>query len=82
MDEQDIKLIARRLFNSDHGELMLAWILDKCKFMERCETEMDMALNNFSKELMYLIYQNEDGSLNPSFLKKVKKLFSRRKNGV
>ena len=49
----------KRVFLSDDGQFVLGKILEKCKFMEPCENERDMALNNFAKELMATIYWDQ-----------------------
>lgn len=61
------------------GERVLGWILDTCKLMEPCETERDMALNNFAKELLKLIYGRDDGTMEPSLWEKIKKLFKEKR---
>jgi len=50
------QVIFKRVFLSDDGQYVLARILEKCKFLETCENERDMALNNFAKELIATIY--------------------------
>ena len=56
-DMADVELaVFKRLFLSEDGQFVLGKILEKCKFMEQCENERDMALNNFAKELMATIY--------------------------
>lgn len=49
-------VIFKRLFLSEDGQYVLGRILERCKFMDPCENERDMALNNFAKELMATIY--------------------------
>ena len=48
--------VYKRLFTTEDGQFGLGKILERCKFMEPCENERDMALNNFAKELMATIY--------------------------
>jgi len=48
--------IYKRLFLSDDGQYVLGKILERCKFMDPCDNERDMALNNFAKDLMATIY--------------------------
>jgi len=56
-DMTDVEVCAfKRLFLSADGQFVLGKILEKCKFMEACENERDMALNNFAKDLMATIY--------------------------
>lgn len=82
-DMNDVELaVFKRLFLSDDGQYVLGRILEKCKFMEPCENERDMALNNFAKELLATIYWDRDkGGLNIhriiNFVKK--KLLKERK---
>ena len=52
--------VFKRLFKSDDGQYVLGRILEKCKFMEPCDNERDMALNNFAKELLATIYWDRD----------------------
>ncbi len=49
----------KRLFLTNDGQFVLGRILEKCKFMEQCENERDMALNNFAKELLATIYWDD-----------------------
>ena len=53
-------VVFKRLFLTDDGQFVLGKILEKCKFMEPCDNERDMALNNFAKELMSTIYWDID----------------------
>ncbi len=56
-DMNDFELAAfKRLFSSDDGQFVLGRILEKCKFMEPCKNQQDMALNNFAKDLLATIY--------------------------
>lgn len=60
-DMTDVELaVIKRVFLSDDGQFVLGKILTKCKFMEQCENERDMALNNFAKELLATIYWDRD----------------------
>ena len=52
--------VFKRLFQTDDGQYVLGKILEKCKFMEPCKNEQDMALNNFAKELLATIYWDRD----------------------
>uniref|UniRef100_A0A6M3KCX3 Uncharacterized protein n=1 Tax=viral metagenome TaxID=1070528 RepID=A0A6M3KCX3_9ZZZZ len=57
----DVELgIFKRVFLGDDGQYVLGRILEKCKFMEPCDNERDMALNNFAKELLATIYWDRD----------------------
>lgn len=76
--EDNIKNIAKRVFSGTEGELVLNWILDRCKFIDECHDEKDMVLNNFAKDLMKLIYLNEDNYYEPSFFEKIKKLLRKQ----
>jgi len=59
MIDSDVGLdIFKRHFLSDDGQYVLGKILERCKFMDPCENERDMALNNFAKELVATIYWN------------------------
>jgi hypothetical protein len=59
-DMDDLELSAfKRVFLSSDGQIVLARILEKCKFMEPCKNEQDMALNNFAKDLMATIYWDQ-----------------------
>jgi len=49
----------KRVFLSDDGQFVLQRILEKCKFMETCENERDMALNNFAKDLIGIVYWDD-----------------------
>ena len=62
-DMSEIELgIFKRVFLNDDGQYVLGKILEKCKFMEQCDNERDMALNNFAKELLATIYWDRDRS--------------------
>ena len=62
--EQDTVII-QRLFSSPDGQYVLGLILEWCKFMEQCDNERDMALNNFAKELIARVYwDNNKQSIN------------------
>lgn len=52
--------VFKRLFMTDDGQFVLGKILEQCKFMEQCDNERDMALNNFAKDLMATIYWDGD----------------------
>ena len=66
----------------ENGKIVLENMLIKLKFLDPCENEQDMALNNFAKDLLKTIYWNErKGKTNGrKILNLVKKLLSRRKN--
>jgi len=56
-DMSEVELaVFKRVFLSPDGQYVLGKILEKCKFMEACDNERDMALNNFAKDLMATIY--------------------------
>jgi len=48
--------VFKRVFLGEDGQYVLGKILERCKFMEQCDNERDMALNNFAKELLATIY--------------------------
>lgn len=52
--------VYKRLFLSEDGQFVLGKILEQCKFMEQCENERDMALNNFAKTLLATIYWDRE----------------------
>jgi hypothetical protein len=76
---EEIRKIAKRTFSGLEGDMMLYWILDKCKFMDECKDENDMALNNFAKDLLKLIYLDDDNNYEPSFFEKIKLLLRKKK---
>ena len=49
----------KAVFLTNDGQYVLGVMLTKLKFLEHCETERDMALNNFAKDLLGTIYWNE-----------------------
>ena len=56
-DMPDAELVVfKRVFLTDDGQYVLGRILEKCKFMEPCDNEREMALNNFAKELLATVY--------------------------
>jgi hypothetical protein len=60
-DLSDVELsVYKRVFLSEDGQFVLANILEKCKFMENCENERDMALNNFAKDLIATVYWDRE----------------------
>ena len=60
-DMSEVEISAfKRVFLDEDGQFVLGRILEKCKFMEPCDNERDMALNNFAKELMATIYWDRD----------------------
>ena len=59
-DGSEVEIAAfKRVFLSDDGQFVLQRILEKCKFMEPCENERDMALNNFAKDLIGIVYWDD-----------------------
>lgn len=55
IEESSVKF--KHLFmGSELGLDVLSEILERCKFMEPCDNERDMALNNFAKELLTTIF--------------------------
>ena len=52
--------VFKRVFLSDDGQYVLGRILEYCRFMEPCDNERDMALNNFAKELIATVYWDRD----------------------
>lgn len=53
---EDELAVFKRVFLSEDGQFVLQRIMEKCKFMEPCENERDMALNNFAKDLIATVY--------------------------
>ena len=49
-------LIYKKVFLTEEGQFALARILERCKFLDHCENEQDMALNNFAKDLILTVY--------------------------
>lgn len=52
--------VFKRLFNTEDGQYVLGKILEYCKFMDQCDNERDMALNNFAKVLIGRIFWDRD----------------------
>ena len=55
---EDIQRYQRLFLGSDDGQYVLVKILEQCMFMEQCDNERDMALNNFAKTLMEIVYMD------------------------
>lgn len=76
--------VLKQVFSTPEGQDVLKIILQSCKFMEPCDNERDMALNNFAKELVAEIYLNRNTN-QVKFHKIVafvqKKLRRRRRDG-
>ena len=62
MSDEDINRF-KRVFESGDGQYVFCMILDMCKFMEQCDNERDMALNNFAKILMTTVYWDKERNL-------------------
>jgi len=58
--EQHIKGLYRRLAGQDMRDLLDDMLFD-LKFTTPCESEGDMALNNYAKALMAKVYADQDG---------------------
>jgi len=52
--------IFKKVFLSPDGQYVLGKILEKCKFMDPCQNEREMELNNFAKDLLATIYWDRD----------------------
>jgi Ca2+-binding EF-hand superfamily protein len=50
----------KTFFADDNGKIVLETMLGRLKFLEHCNNEQDMALNNFAKDLLLTIYWNEE----------------------
>lgn len=50
----------KRAFRTDDGETALIVLLNKAKFFDHCENEQDMAVCNFMKDLLDIIYWNRE----------------------
>jgi len=49
----------KAVFLTEQGQWVFARILEKLKFLEPCENERDMALNNFAKDLVATVFWNK-----------------------
>jgi len=79
-ENREALIIMKRVFLSNDGQFALARILETCKFIEQCDNEADMALNNFAKDLLTTIYTDANtGSVNSSKIMSVVKKLIRRK---
>ena len=68
ISDEDI-LIFKRVFESDDGQQVLCMICDMCKFMDQCDNEREMALNNFAKKLITIVHWDiERNSMNLHFI--------------
>jgi len=50
----------KSVFTTDEGKVVLDTMLGRLKFLEHCNNEQDMALNNFAKDLLQTIYWSEE----------------------
>jgi hypothetical protein len=67
----------RLLFLTPEGQIVLTEILDMLKFMQPAETPADVALNNFAKDLLSVIYRNTDNTVDmPGLWGYIKKIWS------
>jgi len=72
----------KAVFLTEQGQYVLARMLEKLKFLEHCDNERDMELNNFAKDLLATIYWNEEVSCADTgrimnFLKGIKSIFKK-----
>ena len=76
--EQNIRQTYRALFNTEAGRMVLEDMLWNLKFLAPCENEADMALCNYAKSLLAIIYGSEviDGN---RLLNLIRKLFKTRR---
>ena len=75
------RIIIKRLFMTEDGQYVLGRLLERCMFMEPCDNERDMALNNFAKTLMADVYwdRNKKGIMVYRIIGFVKGMFKRTK---
>lgn len=64
LDENNRTIHAfKSVFLTEQGQYVLARMLEKLKFLEHCDNERDMELNNFAKDLLATIYWNEEAGV-------------------
>ena len=78
---EDIRRFQRLFLDNEDGQYVLVKILEQCKFMEPCDNEREMALNNFAKMLMEIVFMDipEKSANNHRILEFLKKKFKRSK---
>ena len=73
-DEQHIRRMYRTMRTGENAEILNDMLRD-LKFLDRCESEGDMALNNYAKTLVIKVFCEDDGEVKSSrlwrFLKKL-----------
>jgi len=50
----------KAVFTTDDGKVVLETMLNQLKFLDHCNNEQDMALNNFAKDLITTIYWQDE----------------------
>ena len=77
--EKHIRLLYHRLGSQDLRDLLDDMLFD-LKFTSECETEGDMALNNYAKTLLSKVYADEENVVESSRLfEAVRRLIGRKK---
>ena len=77
--EKHIRLLYHRLGSQDLRDLLDDMLFD-LKFTSECETEGDMALNNYAKTLLSKVYADEERVVDSSQLfDTVRRLIGRKK---
>lgn len=60
-DTQEAKRnLFKQVFFTEAGQRALQYLLLDLKFIEPCQNEGDMALNNYAKELVALVYGDKE----------------------
>ena len=77
--EQHIKRLYQRLAAQDMRVLLDDMLFD-LKFTTRCESEGDMALNNYAKMLLSKVYADQDGVVESNKLFEMIRRLVRRRN--
>jgi hypothetical protein len=78
--EAAVRRAYKGMFSGAEGSLVFEDMLWNLKFLSPCETEGDMALNNYAKSLVALVYGDAGGVVESGKLKNLIKRVFRRKN--
>ena len=66
-DEQHVRRMYRTMRTGQNAEILNDMLRD-LKFLDPCNSEADMALNNYAKKLIVKVFSDDDGEVKSSRL--------------
>jgi hypothetical protein len=69
--EQDVRKLYRQVLGAGDGRILLEDILFELKFMSECQNEGDMAMNNYAKRLLMLVFADDEGQMDSGLLRRI-----------